>query len=63
MAKVSKKRRQFEIQKRKNRRRKVQKLREKFLSTTLRRDKEQILQKIRKIAPHYSVDQILASEA
>jgi hypothetical protein len=63
MAKGSKKRRKFEIQKKKNRRRKVRKLKEKYLSTSLRRDKEQILQKIRKIAPHYPENQIVASGA
>jgi hypothetical protein len=63
MAKTSKKRRQFEIQRKKNRRSKIRKLKEKFLSTSLRRDKEQILEKIRRIAPHYTEDQILPSGA
>jgi hypothetical protein len=59
MSKISQKRRQFEIKKRQKRRKKIQRLKEKYLISRSREEKEKILEKIRKIAPHYPIEEIL----
>ena len=59
MAKISQKRRQFLIKQKQKRRKKIKKLKEKFLSAKSKEEKEKILEKIRKIAPHYPTEEIL----
>jgi len=62
MSKISRKRRQFEIKRRQKRRKKIKKLKEKYLLTKTREEKEKILEKIKKIAPHYPIEEILKLE-
>ncbi len=59
MGKISPKRRQFEIKKKRNRRKKIKKLKAKYLSATTKEEKEKIIEKILKIAPHYPIEEIL----
>lgn len=59
MGKVSQKRRQFEIRKRREKRKKINKLKKKYLVAKTKEEKERILEKILKIVPHYSIEEIL----
>lgn len=59
MAKVSVKRRQFEIRKRKKRREKLAKLRDGYSLAKTKGAKEKILEKLKKIAPHLSEEEFL----
>lgn len=56
MSKGSPKRRQFEIQKKQKRRKKLQKLRERYFSAKTEEEKEEIIQKIERLAPYISID-------
>lgn len=59
MSKISVKRRKFEIKRKKERRRKLKKLKEKYFVTTNKEEKERIIEKIKKIAPHLSIEEYL----
>ncbi len=59
MSKITPKRRQFEIKKRQKRRKKIKKLKEKYLSAKTEEERKKILEKILKIAPHYPINSLL----
>lgn len=59
MSKVSVKRRQFQIRAKRKRKQKIKNLKEKYFETKSSQDKKKILEKIKKIAPHYPDEQIL----
>lgn len=59
MSKISPKRRQFEIKKKQKRRKKITKLREKYFITKSQEEKEKILQKVQRLAPHLSIKEFL----
>jgi 2-oxo-4-hydroxy-4-carboxy--5-ureidoimidazoline (OHCU) decarboxylase len=61
MAKISEKRRKFIIKLKQKRKKKIKKLKEKYLRAETREEKEKILEKILKIAPHYPVEELLRS--
>ncbi len=59
MGKISPSRRKFEIRKKQKRRRKIRKLKEEFLKAKTEKERGKILEKIKKIAPHYPLEEIL----
>jgi len=59
MSKISTKRRQFQIRAKRKRRQKIKNLKEKYFEVKSKQDKKELLEKIKKIAPHYPVEQIL----
>lgn len=59
MSKISRKRRQCEIKRKRKRRKKLRKLKEKYFTTNSKKEKERIIEKIRKIAPHLPIGEIL----
>lgn len=59
MGKISEKRRRFEIRQRRKRKKKIKKLKEKYLAAKSKEEKEKILEKLRKIAPHYPIEKFL----
>jgi len=59
MSKISPKRRQFEIRKKRKRREKIKKLKEKYFQSQSKEEKERIKEKLKKIAPHLRVEEIL----
>jgi len=59
MGKVSVKRRQFEIRAKRKRKQKIKKLKDRYLEAKSKSEKEKILEKIKKIAPHYPDKEIL----
>jgi len=59
MSKINRKRRQFEIKKKRERRQKIKKLKEKYLMAKTEEEKNKILDKIKRIAPHYPLEEIL----
>ena len=59
MSKINRKRRQFEIKKKRERRQKIKKLKEKYLMAKTEEEKNKILDKIKRIAPHYPIEEIL----
>jgi hypothetical protein len=62
MSKISQKRRQFVIERKQKRRKKIKNLIRKYLRIKTKEEKEKILEKIRKINPPYSGEEILKSE-
>ena len=62
MSKISVKRRQFEIRKKKKRRLKIQKLKQKYLAAQTKDEKEKILEKIKKASPFYPAERIIKEE-
>lgn len=62
MSKISKKRRRFEIRKKRKRRTKIKKLKEKYFQTKSGKEKEKIIEKIKKIAPHLRIEEVLGDE-
>ena len=62
MGKISVKRRQFEIGKKKKKKQKIQKLTKDYLATKTKDKKERILEKIKKISPFYPVSTITKEE-
>jgi len=58
-AKISPKRRRFQIRQKIKRREKIKKLKEKYKLAKTQEEKEKILEKLRKIAPHYPLEQFL----
>jgi len=59
MSKISRKRRQFEIRKKRKRREKLKKLKEKFLSVKNQEEKDKILEKMKRIAPYLNVEEYI----
>lgn len=59
MGKESAKRRSFDIKMKKKRKEKVRKLKEKYLNEKSPEEKSKIIDKIRAIAPHYPLKEIL----
>lgn len=59
MSKISQKRRQFVIRQKQKRRKKIKKLKEKYLAAKTKEEKTKILEKIRRINPFYSIEEIL----
>ena len=62
MGRVSRRRRQFVIRKNRKRRQKLHRLREKYLSDEKVRGRQEIEEKIRRIAPHLRVDEYVGIE-
>jgi len=62
MAKISRKKRQFTIKKNRKRREKIKKMKERYLMARNEKEKLQILEKIKRIAPHYPFEEILKAE-
>lgn len=58
MGKASKKRRQFTIRKKAQQREKIRRLEQKYAAARSKGDKEDILGRIRRIAPSYSAERI-----
>jgi hypothetical protein len=58
-AKETPARRKFLIRKKQKRRKKIKKLKEKYLKAKTREEKERIIEKILRIAPHYPIEEIL----
>jgi hypothetical protein len=58
-AKISPKRRRFQIRQKRKRKEKIKKHKEKYKLAKTQEEKEKILEKLRKIAPHYSLEQFL----
>jgi hypothetical protein len=59
MSKISQKRRQFEIKRKRERRKKIKKLKEKYFKAKNEKEREKIVEKLRKIAPHLRIEEIL----
>jgi 2-oxo-4-hydroxy-4-carboxy--5-ureidoimidazoline (OHCU) decarboxylase len=59
MSKVSVKRRKFQIKLKRKRKQKIKNLKERYLEEKSSQEKKKILEKIKKIAPHYPDEQIL----
>lgn len=59
MSKVSPKRRQFVIKKRRKRKAKIQKLKEKYLQAKTKKEKEALVEKIKRISPHCPTEELL----
>jgi len=59
MSKISRKRRQFEIKRKRKRRKKLRKLKEKYSTAKTKKEREEIIEKMRKIAPHLPIGEIL----
>lgn len=58
-ADISPKRRRFEIKRKQKTKKKIKKLKEKYLIAKTKEEKEKILEKIKRIVPHYPVEEIL----
>lgn len=58
-ADISPKRRRFEIKRKQKTKNKIKKLKEKYLIAKTKEEKEKILEKIKRIVPHYPVEEIL----
>ena len=56
MGKISQKRRQFEIRRKRERRKKIKKLKERYLAAKSKEEKERIIKKIKRIAPHLRIN-------
>jgi len=59
MSKISQKRRQFEIKRKQKRRKKLKKLKEKYFLAKSKEEKEKIIEKIKRISPHLSIEEFL----
>ncbi len=59
MSKETPKRSQIEIRKKRKRKEKIKKLKEKYLVAQTQEEKQKIIEKILKIAPHYPIAEIL----
>ncbi len=58
-AKETPKRRRFKIRQKQKRRQKIKKLKAKYLKAKTKKEKERIIEKILRIAPHYPIENIL----
>ena len=59
MGKISPKRRQFEIKRKRKRRKKIKKLKEKYLKTKGKKEKEKIIEKMKRVSPHFPIEEFL----
>jgi hypothetical protein len=59
VAKETPAKRKFSIRKKQKRRKKIKKLKEKYLKAKTKEEKERIIEKILRIAPHYPIEEIL----
>jgi hypothetical protein len=59
VAKETPAKRKFLIRKKQKRRKKIKKLKEKYLKAKTKEEKERIIEKILRIAPHYPIEEIL----
>jgi len=59
MSKVSPKRRQFNIRKKSRRRKKLKKLKERYSQVKTKKEKERIVEKIKRISPYLAIEEIL----
>jgi len=59
MSKISQKRRQFEIKRKRERRKKIKKLRERYFQSKSEEEKAKIIEKLKKIVPHLRLEEIL----
>jgi polyribonucleotide nucleotidyltransferase len=62
MSKISPKRRQFEIRKKRKRKQKIKKLREKYFKAKDEKERMKILEKMKKICPHLSEKELLGEK-
>ncbi len=60
MSKQSPKRRSFEIKKKQKKREKLKRLKEKYFGAKTQQEKEKIIEKILKIAPHIKIKEWLS---
>ena len=61
MSKINRKRRQFLIKKKRKAKQKIKKLKAKLLTAKTKEEREKIIEKIKKIAPHYPLEELLRS--
>lgn len=59
MGKISQKRRQFEIKKKQKRKKKLKKLKEKYFQTKDQLEKANLIEKMKRLAPHLNWEEIL----
>ncbi|MBZ9578565.1 hypothetical protein KJA14_01810 [Patescibacteria group bacterium] len=59
MSKVSRKRRQFKIKRKGKRKKKLRKLKEKYFASKSKKEKEEIIEKMKKTSPHSPIEKIL----
>ena len=59
MGRISKKRRSFVIKSKRKKKQKIKKLKEKYLSSKSKEEKNKIIDKIQRVSPHYSMKEIL----
>jgi hypothetical protein len=59
MSKISQKRRQFEIKRKRERRKKIKKLRERYFQSKSEEEKAKIIEKLKKIVPYLRLEEIL----
>ena len=62
MGKISPKKRQFEIKKKRKRKEKIKKLKEKYFATKNQKEKEKIAQKLKKIVSPGLAEEILSKK-
>jgi len=62
MSKISQKRRQFEIKKKRGKREKIKKLKERYFAAKSEEEKRKIIEKIKRIVPHLEIEEILGLE-
>jgi hypothetical protein len=62
VAKETPARRKFLIRKKQKRRKKIKKLKGKYLKAKTKEEKEKIIEKILRIAPHYPIENVLKLE-
>ena len=59
MSKISQKRRQFEIKRKREKRKKIKKLKDRYLQSKSEEEKAKIIEKLKKIVPHLRLEEIL----
>ena len=62
MSKIYQKRRQFEIEKKREKREKIKKLKERYFAAKSEEEKRKIIEKIKRIVPHLEIEEILGLE-
>lgn len=62
MGKIYQKRRQFQIKRKQKRKKKLRKLKEKYLAANSQREKKKIAEKIKRIAPHLQIEEYLGTK-
>ena len=59
MGKVSPKRRKFIIKKKRKRREKIKKLRERYFQSQDPKERQKIIEKLKRVAPHLNLEEVL----